>query len=167
MTNTKKSTTNKKARRKTKKNYSDGFLKFMDAIEGHSKDVSIILRCHLLAEYFLDQIILSTLLRGDLIVTDGHLTFTNKLLLVKSLDIINDDVLTSIKHLNTVRNNCSHQMNYNVSEADIDLIGRPFGKEYSKSKQKIKELNSLLEDTLMRTFACLEGDYDKLIKSKK
>lgn len=138
----------------------------MDAIEGHSKDVAIILRCHLLAEYFLDQIILITLLRGDLIITDGHLTFTNKLLLVKSLNVVNDDVLTSIKHLSTVRNNCSHQMDYNISEADIDLIGRPFGKEYSKSKQKIKKTNGLLEDTLMRTFACLEGNYDELIKSK-
>ena len=160
MNNTKKSITKKKIKRETKKNYSDGFLKFMDAIEGHSKDVSIILRCHLLAEYFLDQIILVTLLRGDLIITDGHLTFTNKLLLVKSLNVINDDILTSVKHLNAVRNNCSHQMDYNISEADIDLIGRPFGKEYSKSKQEIKKIDDLLKNTLMRIFACLEGSYD-------
>ena len=89
MKNIKKSTIKKKTKKEVKINYSDGFLKFTDVLKGHSKDVSIILRCHLLAEYFLDQIILVTLARGDLIITDGHLTFTNKLLLVKSFNTSN------------------------------------------------------------------------------
>jgi len=167
MGNTKKSTKKGKINKKAEENCSDGFLKFMDALKGHSKDVSIILRCHLLAEYFLDQIIIVSLSRGDLIINDGHLNFPDKLLLVKSLDTIDDDVLTSVKHLNTVRNHCSHQMDYKISEADIDLIGRPFGKEYSKSKQRIKKIDILLEDTLMRTMACLEANYDAITKFKE
>ncbi len=158
---------NKPIEKKKEKVCSEGFLKFIDALNGHSKDVSIILRCHSVAEYFLDQIILTSLSRGDLIITDGHFTFNNKLLLVRSLNVVKDDILTSIKHLNTVRNNCSHQMDYSVSEGDIDLIGRPFGKDYSESRRKNKKIDDLLKNTLMITIARLEGSYNRLIKKEE
>ncbi|MCK4553382.1 hypothetical protein KAU19_00260 [Candidatus Parcubacteria bacterium] len=165
MTN--KKTVSKKRPKKEEDKFSDGFVKFMKALEGHSRDVSIILRCHLLAEYFLDQVILTLIPRGDLILTEGHFTFTNKLLIVKSLDAIDDEVLTSVKHLNTVRNNCSHQMDYSISEADIDLIGRPFGRHYTKLKKENKKFEDLLEDTLMSTMAQFEGCLYSLIDKKQ
>lgn len=154
---TKKRKTNRK---KKAIDGSDGYKKFMQAIKGHSKDISILLRCHLIAEYFLDQIITTCISRGDLIVTDGRFTYSNKLLLVKGLDVVDDEVLTSLKHLNRIRNNCSHQMDYTISEADVDLIGRPYGNEYSKLKQKGGDVYFLLEGVLLMTIAFLERDYN-------
>ena len=145
---------------------SEGEVKFYEAIKGHSKDVSIILKCHLLAEYFLDQLILICLPRGDIIIDKRDYSFATKLTIVQALNVLTDELVTSLRNLNKVRNNCSHQMDYEITENDIDLIGRPFGKEHSRTKQKFRKKRELLEQTLMRTIAYLESDYQNILKSQ-
>ena len=148
--------------------FTPGFKKFLKAMKGHSESVSKILRAHLLTEYFLDQIINDTLPKGYILTEESKFTFSNKLLIVKSLDIISNEVIVAIKNLNRVRNSCSHQMDYNISEADIDLIGRPFGKKYSTKKNNVnhEEENDLLEVVLIYILAPLEASCDALISQK-
>jgi len=157
-------TTNETSKTKitTKDVPSDGFKKFQKAMEGYSNDVSRLLNAHLLVEYFIEQIIIVTLKRGDILLTDGHFTFAMKLLIVKSFDIVDSNLLTSLKHLNTVRNRCSHSIDYVITEADIDQMGRPFGMTYQQLK--IEHSSDLLKVTLMLMVARLEFFYEKALK---
>ncbi len=156
----------KKTSKAKKEEPTVGEIKFYKALKGHSKQVSAVLKCHLLAEYFIDQLILVSLPRGDLIINKGG-SFANKLLIIKALNIISDKLATSIGNLNKVRNNCSHQQDYEITESDIDLIGRPFGKDHSDIKHEIKDKKKQLEQTLMRSIAYLEVTYLRMIKPPK
>jgi hypothetical protein len=141
---------------------SEGYLKFKRAMDGQSKDVAAILNCHLVSEYYLDQIIHSQIPRADVLFTEGRLTYANKLTLVKALDVISDSIISSLKGLNKVRNQCSHELDYTVTEANLDLIGRPFGKSYIQNKREHPD--QLLRFTLMKPLARLEGRYEQLTK---
>lgn len=152
----------KETKSKDVQEYSEGFLKFQKAIGGQHNDVAAVLNCHLVAEYFLEQIIHAQIPRADILFTEGRLTFSSKLLLVKSLDIVDDEVVAALKGLNKVRNFCSHELDYTITEANIDLIGRPFGKEYIERKQEHPQ--DVLKYTLMLPLARLEGHYEELTK---
>lgn len=144
---------------------SEGFKKFQKAMKGHSDDVSKLLSTHLVVEHFLEQIIIASIPRGDILITDGHLNFSIKLMIVRSLDEVRDYLCTSVKHLNTVRNQCSHSLDYLITDADIDLIGRPFGKEYQEFKDEHEQ--DILKHTLMAIVARLEGSYERILKEQK
>jgi hypothetical protein len=118
----------------------------------------------LLVEYYLEQIIHSQLKRADIFLTEARPTFSTKILLVKSLDVVDDNLMTSVSNLNKVRNLCTHEMEYSISEANIDLIGRPFGKTYIETKRDRKD--ELLKYTLMIIIARLDGAYHSLIPKK-
>jgi len=141
-----------------KEELSEGFLKFQKAMKNKTSSVSKLLNCHLLAEYFLEQIIHISIKRGDILLTEARPMFSLKLIIVKSLDVVDDSIITSIKHLNTVRNLCSHEMEYEITEANIDLIGRPFGKDYTEIRNK--KFDERLERVLMMVIARLEATYE-------
>lgn len=145
---------------------SEGFSKFLKAMQGQSSDVTKLLNCHLLAEYYLEQIIHVSIKRGDILLTDGQLRFATKLHLVRALDEVSDSTLTSLKHLNTVRNLCSHSMDYEITEANIDLIGRPLGKDYTLDVKE-KHKDDILGFTLAILIGRLEGSYDALVARLK
>lgn len=144
---------------------SEGFKKFQKAMKGYSDDVSKLLSTHLVVEHFLEQTIIASIPRGDILITDGHLNFSTKLTIVRSLDNVSDYLCTSIKHLNTVRNHCSHSLDYRITDADIDLIGRPFGKEYQEFKDGHEQ--DILRRILMAIVARLEFSYELVLKEQK
>ncbi|MFA6271584.1 MAG: hypothetical protein WC693_00555 [Patescibacteria group bacterium] len=139
----------------------------MEAIKMPFPDISKILRCHLIVEYFLDQIIIATHRRGDIISTNSRFTFSYKLTVVQSIDFVDNNILISIKHLNEVRNKCSHKMDYKISKEDADLIGRPFGTKYTKIKSNSKSTSALITDILMMLIAMLEGNYIAILDAQK
>lgn len=121
--------------------------KFVKAASRELDPVSIVLRLHLLAEFFLDQIIIAKLSRGDLLV--DHFTFIQKLRIVDSFSVLEHKEVDSLRNLNTVRNRCSHDLDYQLTESDIDRIGRPFGKQYADIKTENHEnIKNLLINTL-------------------
>jgi hypothetical protein len=91
-----------------------------------------LLRFHLLTEYMMDRIIASRLKRGDRVLEDANLSYHQKLVLVHSLELIPDAAIASLRQLNRIRNALSHERNAKLTIADIETIGRPFGKNYSK-----------------------------------
>lgn len=140
------------------------YKKFEKTVNPKSDGVTMILRSHLLAEHYLDQFIGSGIARGDFVI-DNNFTFVQKLIIVKSLDVIPSYILDSLKNLNTVRNQCAHVINYQVSENDVDKIGRPFGHEYSEWKLKyLDNFKELLYRTLMLVIARLSGHTVRYIK---
>jgi hypothetical protein len=118
-----------------------------------------------LFEGFLEQIIIASIPRGDILITDAHLSFSTKLMIVRSLDDVSDYLCTSVKHLNTVRNRCSHSLDYVITDTDIDLIGRPFGSDYQEIKDEHEE--DVLRRILMAIVARLEGSYKFVLNKNK
>ncbi|HSR89072.1 MAG TPA: hypothetical protein VLK22_01555 [Candidatus Udaeobacter sp.] len=96
----------------------------------NSKRLATTLRFHLLVEYYLDFIITSYLKRG-FVITDNNITFSQKLNLVDSFGILPENIIISIKKLNALRNKSAHDIDYQITENDVDSIGRPFGKSYT------------------------------------
>lgn len=97
-------------------------------------DVASILRFHLLSEYFLEQAIRVVLPRGDKIVDSGNYSFAQKLGIVEAAQAFSDSLICSLRNLNKVRNKCSHELNHQVTDRDLETIGSPLGKGWTKIK---------------------------------
>lgn len=142
---------------------SAGFKRFWRMVGNPQFDTTYIaLRCHLLTEYYIDQIIASKLPRGDLLVK--QLSYSMKLSLLEALNDIPSNDLQSLRGLNRVRNQGSHEMDYAITEADIDKIGLSYGREYIALKNKHhSDLRQLLIDTLMNPVSYLDWYVRRII----
>ena len=103
----------------------------------------IILKVHLQTEYYLERLIHICLKRGDRAIKDGRLSYQQKLVLVDSLDILDDNTIQCLKGLNKIRNSCAHEFDKEITMADVELIARPLGQQGTKLRVKAKN-NPLL-----------------------
>jgi len=127
------------------------FDKFKEVVNPTDSEVTMILRAHLLAEYYINRLIEAELSCGYFI-TKEKITFYNKLIIIKAFGIPikgKEGVCFSLSGLNNLRNSCAHVINYKISENDIDKIGLPLGRRYTQLKfEPLKNLKSLLYRTL-------------------
>ena len=123
------------------------FEDFKKALE--SRDDVNILKFHLLFENILERIIVNVLKRGDRLIDKGNLSFSQKLILVHSFDIISDSYIQALRHLNSLRNELSHDKGAIVTLGNFNLVGRPLGKAYTNIKRKYKNdyLFKVVSDT--------------------
>ena len=143
------------------------FERFIKAIPKGTDSVAGILRVHLLAEYYLDQIIITRLKRGD-IITDAKFQFWEKIIIIEALDIVSKEILDSLKKLNVVRNSCSHVLEYCITESDIDKIGNPFGKKYQDYKTKLgPDTSKLLQQTLAILMSRLSAKVETFMRQSQ
>ena len=111
------------------------------------------IRFHLLTENILERIAICELKRADRILDQGNLSYHPKICLVESLDVVEDGVLQALKNLNTIRNKFAHTKTQDISIDDIDRIGRPYGKTYSKLRGSLgNNLDKLIEGTFTLIF---------------
>lgn len=113
-----------------------------------------ILRLHLLVEYHLERIFHLCLARGDKISSESF-SFAHKLSLVEALDVLDDRTVQSLKNLNRVRNRCAHEFDKTITASDIELIGRPLGKEHTKIKN---DAGSDQQEYLFNILGCVCGN---------
>ena len=106
------------------------FSLFKRACNKSQYPVLTILRVHLLTEYYLERLIHVVLPRSDHVIDEGNLTYYQKLVLVKSFDIVEDRILQSLKNLNRIRNRCAHE---------VELIARPLGKTCTQFRREFKK----------------------------
>lgn len=147
---------------------SEGYLRFAKAANPELDEVTMILRCHLLAEYHLDQFIVAFLPRGD-VITDGEkarFMFNEKLTIVKSFNILPQHLIDSLYKLNSIRNKCGHEQEYGIMESDIDKIGHPFGMKYLDYKNKNKG-KVLLHNTLLLIISILDAYVSDYIEKQR
>lgn len=135
------------------------YLAYAKAASG--EPVIAILRTHLLAEYYLEQLIHLCLARGDKLIESGNLSFYQKLILVESLDVLSDRLVASVKNLNKLRNKCAHELNREISFHDIELLGQPLGPQFTKVKRKLPNtvehmLGHVLGAICAGLFACIQ-----------
>lgn len=107
----------------------------------------LIIKSHLICEYYLTQILI---LRG--VCSHRELrdfTFREKLeKALKKNNPVEKESYEEIQKLNRLRNKIGHELEYSLSEADIDELGFPRGKEYIFNKYDFEALPELLRDTL-------------------
>jgi hypothetical protein len=94
-----------------------------------------VLRVHLLTEYYMERIFHLMLPRGDML-GDANLSYAQKISLLEALDQIEDRTIQCLKNLNRVRNRCAHEYDKTITHADVELIGRPLGREHTKIRRK-------------------------------
>jgi hypothetical protein len=131
----------------------------INALQSKHDFVITVLKFHLLSENLLERIILGNLTRGDRILEKGNLSFYQKIKLVDSFDIVKDAAIQSLRHLNSLRNKCSHQKGKEITFDDIEIIGRPFGKEFTQIR---KDNKTNLELFIVNTFSLV---YQKVIST--
>lgn len=112
------------------------YVLFQRASTPEQDPVLTILRVHLLSEYYLERLIHIRLPRGDTLLDNGNLSYSQKLTVVSALDVLNDRTLQCLKGLNKVRNECAHGIDKTISMTDVESIGRPLGKLYTKYKRE-------------------------------
>ena len=128
-------------RRETKKDevYEFEYSLFKRTCKKTEKPVLMILRVHLLAEYYLERLIHTVLDRGDRIIDGGNLTYYQKVVLVSSFAIMEDKLIQALRGLNKVRNRCAHEIDKAIQMSEVELICRPFGEvctEYRRSSKR-------------------------------
>lgn len=143
------------------KRWHEGYEAYIKAVKG--EPVITILRVHLLTEYYLEQIMRVFLPRGDKLIESGNLSYKQKLTLVESFNITRDNLISSLKNLNRVRNACAHERERAITFHDVECIGRPFGKEYTQiKKERENTVESMLSPVLGNICAALDAEVAKL-----
>ncbi len=105
----------------------------------------IVLRAHLVSERYIERFIKLFLLKGERILNKGRLSYIQKLQLVDSFGIIEDDLITCHKQLNNLRNKMAHELGYQITIEDVDSIGNQMGKTYTRLKdERGEDLKDLL-----------------------
>lgn len=109
---------------------------FMGTMKAEHDLILIVLRFHLLIENCMERLILAKLPRGDRLLEKAGLSFSQKLAFIEAFEAIEDRYIQSIRHLNTIRNECAHQKGRQISTNDIERIGRTLGKVFTQIRRK-------------------------------
>jgi hypothetical protein len=114
------------------------FERFQQAIGEENDPTMLILRAHLFSENLIERLIIFNITRGDKVIESGNLTYYQKLVLVDSLDCLSDSIISSLRNLNKLRNQCAHQLDKKITDSDVTRIGSPLGKVFTKYKREAK-----------------------------
>jgi len=106
----------------------------------------LLLKGHLLIEYILNHLIILEKEGSAKLVEE--LGFAEKLEIVEKEKILEGQKILPIKRLNKIRNKLSHELEYQITEADVDYLGFCLGKDYIHRKTRLLEDHS--GDNLLR-----------------
>jgi hypothetical protein len=138
---------NEKPKSEIQKHYRVLTDKLKRFLSKESPSDVLIIKAHLICEYYLNQI----LILRELCTSKDLSKFTFNDKLEKSLDKTDGkekDSFEAIKKLNKLRNKIGHELEYSLSESDIDDLGFLRGKEYILEKYDFETLPELLRNTL-------------------
>jgi hypothetical protein len=114
------------------------FEQLMQAIGDETDKTGLVLRSHLYAENLLERLIIAKLARGDKIIEHGNFTYHQKLTLVDSLDCLADRVVTCLRNLNKLRNQCAHELHKKITDGDVARLGSSLGKTFAAIRRETK-----------------------------
>lgn len=115
--------------------------------ESNDSDI-LIIKAHLICEYYLNQILI---LKGLCEAKDiNNMTFSEKnQKALSKTDKMESETYESLRALNRLRNRVGHELEYVISESDVDSLGLLKGKEYVLRKYDFESNEELLRDTLI------------------
>ena len=123
--------------------------RFKKALGKEMEPVMLVIRSHLYLENLVERLILLWLPRGDKLIEDGNLNFNQKLILIESFDNLPNDIISSLRNVNKLRNQCAHQLDKIITDSDITRVGSSLGKKFTEIKKseldEVKLLRSVLD----------------------
>ena len=135
-----------------------GLENYNKAISNEQDLVMVVLEQHLLTETLLEQLVLAGLPRGDRILDEGSLTYSQKLTLTAAMELLSDPIISSLRKLNKVRNECAHQLDKVITENDIARVGSPLGPRFTKTRhENLLDNLRILKSTLAYVIGYLNG----------
>lgn len=130
-----------------------------------SSDV-LIIKSHLICEYYLNQILLIKEKCDSRDIKD--LSFFVKT--QKAFDLNNSFekiIYLKIIALNDIRNKTGHELEYVLTESDVDALGYINGKEYILKKFDFDDIQKTLHDILIDTVLDISLFLFRLISNEK
>lgn len=130
-----------------------------------SSDV-LIIKAHLICEYYLNQILLVKE------VCDSNemkkLSFFDKTQKAFDMNSPYEKIIyRKLKALNDIRNKTGHELEYTLTESDVDALGYINGKEYVLIKYDFDEIQKTLHHILIDTVLDVSLCLFRLIKKEK
>lgn len=126
----------------------------------------LVIRTHLFSESLLERLITFYLPCGYKIIEGGNLSFHQKLSLVASFDYLPDSIVSTLKNLNKLRNECAHELNKKITATDVTRLGSPLGKRFTQIKREAKyEEKVVLRNIIAFICGILTGHCHKLENS--
>lgn len=112
--------------------YSNSKYDFMDKTS-HDELMVVVLKAHMFIEQELFQLLEKVMANPKSLRAKFLL---DKLLLAHGFGLIDDDIFSSLKKLNDIRNSYAHNLNFEMGEKELDSLISPLSK---KSKQELLE----------------------------
>lgn len=118
-----------------KKHLKEELDRFHRLCPPDQEPVLTVLRGHLLTEYNIERLLVLELPRGNRLAGDT-LSYAQKLAVLESIGILTEQTIECLRGLNRVRNSCAHEMDRDITWADVERIGRPLGPEFTALRRK-------------------------------
>lgn len=126
----------------------------------------LIIKAHLICEYYINQILLVKELCNSKEIRD--LTFFNKMQKAFKLENAQEKfIYDKIDALNKLRNKTGHELEYKLSESDVDELGYINGKEYIFKKYDFESIEKALHYLLVDTVVDVSFFLMRLVKKEK
>jgi hypothetical protein len=123
--------------------------KLMNIKEARDKEISIfereigkasdsiygVLIAHLYIEHLLDRYLRTKLKTAVGLFGKGGLSFSNKLKLVRGFGELDPQLIGSISKLNSIRNNCAHLFGHQITDKEVEALGKTLGENYKSIKK--------------------------------
>ena len=132
--------------------------RFQSAIGSETDPTMLVLRAHLFSENLLARLLTFNLPRGDKVIDSGNLSYHQKLVIVDALDCVPDAIISSLRNLNKLRNQCAHELNKKITDDDIRRVGSPLGQKFTKLTRDAKfDEVSILHNIIIYVCGFLAG----------
>jgi hypothetical protein len=126
----------------------------------------IILKSHLICEYYINQILIFRNIHTIHEIDDKK--FYQKINSAFDTNIPEEkNILEKLKALNKLRNKVGHELEYLLSESDVDMIGYLGGKDYIIKKYDYTSIDVLLRHILIMTVCDVSMFLFKIISAEK
>jgi len=113
------------------------------------------LSCHLIIEHYLDEYL--KIRYPSLDWDAARHTFGQKVALLSSFKIDKYDCIPAIKHLNSLRNKLSHNIEFKIEAQDLVPLSQYLGTIYDNNTELPKDTKGILDSFTFMTCALFGG----------
>ena len=95
----------------------------------------MLLRAHLYTEAVMEDLIRLRLPHGQVMIEKAGLRYYQKVLLVQALGVLDARLINALQAMNHVRNDFAHEIDKELTDADVSRIGASYGNMLKKMKE--------------------------------
>jgi hypothetical protein len=114
------------------KHLQDELAIFEGEIGKASDSIYGTLIAHLYVEHLLDRYLRTRIPHEAKLFGERGLAFSTKLKLAKGFGEIEPQLLDSLSKLNGIRNDCAHVFGHQITEKQVEGLGRTLGNDYKR-----------------------------------